>query len=112
MAGDVATQVFPGDRAQSVTATVTNTGAENYRVATLSAYVTTDKDGCTGDDYLINGVAAPSTKATAVDLGIVAKDLAPRGTQDKAYTFGFNNKADTDQDACKGAAVTVHYLAR
>jgi hypothetical protein len=112
VAGDVANAMFPGDNPQTVTATVTNNGTENYRVQTLSAYVTTDKGSdCTGDNYLINGNPAPSTSGTAVDLSITAKDLAPSGTQTKTFTMQFNNKAATNQDLCKSAAVTIHYIA-
>ena len=109
--GNVANAMYPGDQAQDVTATVTNTGTENYRIAAVKAYVTTDQTGCTGDDYLLNGSAAPVDAAGAVSIGVAPVDLAPNGTTTKVFTMQFNNKANTNQDACKGAAVTIHYLA-
>lgn len=112
--GDVPAAMYPGDSAQTITATVTNNGSENYKVQTLSAYLTIDAThataGCTSSDYLLNGVAAPATAGTAADLGIVATDLAPAATATKTYTIQFNNKS-TVQDFCKGAAVTVNYVA-
>ena len=53
--------MFPGDAPQTVTATVKNAGTENYTFKTVKAYVTTDKSGCDGSDYLLNGAAAPIT---------------------------------------------------
>jgi hypothetical protein len=102
--------MYPGDSAQTVTATVTNTGTETYKVQALKAYVTTDKQGCTGADYLLNTAAAPSTDTAAVDLGLTAASLAHNGTTTKTFTMQFNNTT-SNQDACKGAAVTIHYLA-
>jgi hypothetical protein len=108
--GNVTDAMYPGDSAQTVTATVTNTGTETYKVQALKAYVTTDKQGCTGADYLLNTAAAPSTDTAAVDLGLTAASLAHNGTTTKTFTMQFNNTT-SNQDACKGAAVTIHYLA-
>ena len=87
-----------------------NVGSEKYKVQGVSAYLTTDKVGCDGSDYKLNGSAAPSTSAQAVSLGLTATDLAPTATTTVDFTVQFNNKA-TNQDACKGAAVTIHYIA-
>lgn len=108
VSGDASSPMAPGVAAQNVTATVQNNGSENYKVSTLTAYVTTNKDGCTGADFVVNG--STSSSAAPVDLGVTATDLAPNATVTKGYTLGFNNTAD-NQDACKGAAVTVHYSA-
>lgn len=108
--GNVTNAMFPGDAPQTVTATVQNKGSENYKVQTLKAYVTTDKSGCTGADYLVNGAAAPSTALTAADLAITPVDLAPNATTTKTFTMQFNNTGG-NQDACKGAAVSINYLA-
>jgi len=110
VAGGVANAMYPGDSAQTGTATVTNTGSENYKVQSLKAYLTTDKPGCTGADYLLNGAAAPSTNGTAADLAITPVDLAPAATASKTFTLQFNNTA-ANQDACKSAVVTINYLA-
>lgn len=108
--GDVPDAMFPGDSEQTVTATVTNNGTENYKVTGVSAWVSTNKSGCDGSDYLLNGAAAPSTSATAVPLTISPTDLAPSDTKTLTYKIQFNNKT-TSQNACKGAAVTVNYIA-
>ena len=108
--GGVAEAMYPGDSAQTATATVKNVGSEKYKVQGVSAYLTTDKVGCDGSDYKLNGSAAPSTSAQAVSLGLTATDLAPTATTTVDFTVQFNNKA-TNQDACKGAAVTIHYIA-
>lgn len=117
VAGGVPNSVYPGDTAQTVTASVKNTGSEKYRVSSLTAYVTTDKVGCDGSNYLINGSAAPVDSDHAVSLGLTAVELgakdstSPSDTTTKTFSFGFNNLADTDQNACKSAAVTIHYAA-
>ena len=108
--GGVANAMFPGDSAQNATATIKNTASENYRIQSVTAYVTTNKDGCTGSDYKLNGTAAPSTAVTAVSLGVSPVDLAPAATTTVDFTLQFNNKA-ANQDACKGADVTLHYIA-
>ena len=108
--GGSATAMFPGDSAQTITATVKNTGTENYKIQAVKAYVTTNKSNCDGSDYKLNGAVAPLTEATAVSLSVVPVDLAPAATTTVDYTLQFNNKA-TSQDACKGATVTINYVA-
>ncbi len=108
--GDVAGAMFPGDSAQTVTATVKNTGAERYQVSTVKAYVTTDKAGCDGSDYKLNGAVAPTNATDAAAIAVPTGELAPGATTTGTFTMQFNNKA-TDQNACKGAAVTIHYVA-
>ena len=109
--GGSATAMFPGDSAQTITATVKNTGTENYTVNSVKAYVTTDKAGCDGSNYLIGGGAAPTTSDNAVAITLDSIDLAPAATTTGTFKMQFNNKTDTKQDACKGAAVTIHYVA-
>ena len=70
--GNVTNAMFPGDTAQTVTATVKNTGTENYTVRTVKAYVTTDKTDCDGIDYKLNGAPAPSTEATAASIAVTS----------------------------------------
>src|SRR4051794_33360606 len=48
--GDVPAAMYPGDSEQTVSAVVTNDGDENYKLQNLTAWVTTDKSGCDGDD--------------------------------------------------------------
>ena len=107
--GDVSTALYPGQAAQNFTATVTNNADNNAQVAGLTAYVTTDKSGCDGSDYLVNG--SVSSQASPVALTWTAVDLAKGESKDSANTIQFNNKADVSQDACKGATLTLHYAA-
>ena len=109
--GNATGAMFPGDSEQTVTATVKNTGTENYTVNSVKAYVTTDKAGCDGSNYLIGGGAAPTTSDNAVAITLDSFDLAPAATTTGTFKMQFNNKTDTKQDACKGAAVTIHYVA-
>lgn len=110
-AHDALTPMFPGDVDQDLIVTVTNDSGESVYVTTVKAWITTDKTGCDGDDFLINGAEAPSTLATAVALpGWTAQEIT---AGDSASSAGddiqFNDKAATNQDVCKSAAVTVHY---
>lgn len=103
--------MFPGDDPQDLTVRVRNTSGESAYVEFVKAYITTDKSGCTGADFLIDGEAAPSVAADAVDLAWTATDLVAGAAADATGNVQFNNLTATDQDACKGAVVTIHYLA-
>ena len=103
--------MYPGDTAQALTVVVKNTSGESAYVANVRAYITTNNAGCTGSDFLLGGVAAPSTAATAAALTWTAQDLAAGGSASATSTVQFNNKAASNQDACKGATVTINYLA-
>jgi hypothetical protein len=54
---------------------------------------------------------APVDAASAVSLNVTPIDLVPADTTTKTFTMQFNNKSATNQDACKNAAVTIHYIA-
>jgi copper(I)-binding protein len=108
--GNVANAMFPGDTVQTVTATVKNTGTENYKLQAVKAFVTTDKVGCDGTDYKLNGAPAPTNATDAAAITVTQADLAPTATTTGTFTMQFNNKS-TDQNACKGAAVTITYIA-
>ena len=110
VSGNVASAMFPGDSPQTVTATVKNSGSESYKLQGLKAYVTTGTTDCDGTDYKLNGAPAPTTEATAVSITVTPIDLAPSATTTATFTMQFNNKT-TNQDACKGAAVTITYVA-
>jgi hypothetical protein len=107
---NVLTPMYPGDSSQNLTVAVKNTGTESAYVASVKAYVTTDKAGCTGADFLLGGVSAPSTMATAAGLSWTAADLAASGQANATSTIQFNNTA-ANQDVCKSAVVTINYLA-
>lgn len=108
--GGAATAMFPGDTAQTITATIANSGKENYTVSTLKVWVSTDKADCDGSNYLVNGAAAPAAADSAASIPVTQTDLAPTKSITTTFTMQFNNKASV-QDGCKGAAVTIHYLA-
>lgn len=101
--------MYPGDASQPLTVTVTNTDAnESVYVDEVNAWITTNNLGCDGDDFLLNGVAAPSSNDGTTALNWTATDMAAGQDEVSSNTIQFNNKA-VDQDACKGATVTVHY---
>ena len=105
--------MYPGDSAQNFTVNVKNNqaaGGQNEYVGNVSAWITTTNASCDGSNFLLNGVAAPSTAATAVAIsGWTAQDLAPQASATSGTnTLKFNNKA-TAQDFCKSVTVTVHY---
>ena len=113
------TAMYPGDSPQDLVVEVKNAGPnEAVYVSSVKAYITTAPGDpladpapvCDGSNFLLGGVAAPSTEATAAALLWTAQDLAVDEAHDATGTVQFNNKL-TNQDACKGAVVTVHYVA-
>ncbi|HEY3240428.1 MAG TPA: hypothetical protein VGL92_12730 [Acidimicrobiia bacterium] len=112
---DAITDMFPGDSEQTLRVAVTNDSTQSAYVASVKAYLTVvpalSTDVCGAGDFLLNGDAAPGAEADAVSLTWTAQDLAPTtGTDDATGTIQFNNLG-TNQDGCKGAAVTLNYLA-
>jgi len=102
--------MYPGDSSQSLSVRVRNTSTtESAYVTSVKAYITTNKIGCTGADFLLGGVAAPSTALTAAALTWTAVDLAAGVSANAASSVQFNNTT-ANQDACKSAVVTVNYL--
>ena len=110
---DALTAMYPGDSAQNVRINVKNTSTtQKAYVSGLAAWVTTNQTGCDGDDFLLNGDVAPSAQADAAPINWTAVEIAADTTVSETdNTIQFNNKPTTDQGACKGAAVTIHYLA-
>lgn len=104
--GDVTPALYPGQAAQNFTAKVLNNADNTAYVAGLTAFVTTDKTGCDGSNYSINGSPADS----AVALTWTAGDLASGANRTSANTIQFVNKT-TNQDACKGAVLTLNYAS-
>ena len=107
--------MFPGDSSQSLTVRVRNDSDESAYVANVAAYITTSDDDCTGADFLLGATeatatAAPSTLAGARALTWTAADLAAGAAANATGVVQFNNTA-SDQDACKGVVVTLHYVA-
>lgn len=106
--GDVTPALYPGQAAQSFTATVKNLADNNAYVAGLTGYVTTSDAGCDGSNFSLNGSAS---SVNPVALTWTAIDLAKNAQSTSANTIQFINKAGTNQDACKGVSVTVHYAS-
>jgi len=104
------TAMFPGDSPQDLRVTVKNTSGEKAYVAGVTAYITTNKTGCTATDYTLGG-SNNADDAHPVALAWTAQDLAAGGSDVATSTIQFNDKTDADQSACKGATVTLHYAS-
>ena len=114
---DTLSAMYPGDAAQPFDVSVTNTDPnESAYVSTIKAYVTVTKaegavGDCDADDFRLHDGVAPGTAETAVAITWTAQDLDAGESADASSSIQFNNKPTTNQDGCKNAAVTVHYLA-
>jgi hypothetical protein len=104
--------MYPGDSVQILKVKATNNATEvTYKVQGIKAYITTDANAaCDGSNFKLNGSPAPSTAESAVALTWTAVELAKGASAEVNQTIQFNNTAD-NQDACKGAKVTIHYAA-
>lgn len=100
--------MYPGDSAQDLVVNVLNNATNTARVAGVTGYVTTDKEGCDGTDFLLGG--STSSEASPVSLNWTAQELAHGADANATSTIKFNDTGDI-QDACKGATVTIHYAA-
>ena len=91
----------PGLGTQALSGNFDNPNSGPVYIAAVTAVVTgTDKSGCTATDYTIAGTATVGAQV-------------PAGSAVGAWsglTIQFNNKG-TNQDACKGAVVTIAYTA-
>jgi hypothetical protein len=112
------TAMYPGDASQALTVTVTNHDAsQKVQVSTVKAYLTVSQaagavGSCSSADYKLDGTAGTSS-ASPVTLAWTAHELAAGGGN--ASTAGtdsiqFNNLGSV-QDGCKGATVTINYVA-
>lgn len=96
------TGLAPGLAAQTLSGNFNNPNTSPTYVAAVTATVTgTDKSGCGPTDYTIAGTApvaaeVPSGNAVGAWSGL---------------TIQFNNKAGTNQDACKNAVVAIAYTS-
>jgi hypothetical protein len=107
--------MYPGDAPQAFSVTLTNNAQNKAYVAGVKAFLTIDGShpGCSADDYVLGATTAataPGSEATAVPLAWTATELASGGSGTVSGKIGFNDKG-TNQDACKGATVTINYLA-
>ena len=97
------TGLVPGTAAQALSGTFDNPNSGPVYVTSVTATVTgTDKTGCTASDYTITG--SPATVATQVAAGSSVGSWS-------GISIAFNNKPSTNQDACKGATVTISYTS-
>jgi hypothetical protein len=91
----------PGLGAQDLEGNFNNPNTSPVHISTVVASLTTDKVGCTEDDY------------TLVQPGVVNAEI-PVGTGVGSWSGGsiaFKNDTARNQDACKGAVVTIAYVA-
>ena len=109
--------MYPGDTAQAFSVPLTNKAQNKAYVTGVKAYLTIDSShaGCSAADYVLGAssaaaAAAPGSAATAVPLTWTATELASQGSATVSGVIGFNDTA-SNQDACKGATVTINYLA-
>jgi hypothetical protein len=109
--------MYPGDSAQTLTVAVKNTGDQSVYISTVKAYLTVVKNSgntavgnCNAGDFKLGGVVNAADADSAVEMTWTDEDLAKDEVHNATSTVQFNNTAE-NQDACKGAAVTVHYLA-
>ncbi|HEX6394107.1 MAG TPA: hypothetical protein VFZ97_11745 [Acidimicrobiales bacterium] len=121
----------PGVAAATFTATVGNTGTQNSYVSSLSAYLTVTETAseialwgdpstssagsqgtyyCSSADYTLDGTAGTSSSSKQA-LNWTAQDInhGSQASNNGTDTVGFKDLPTTDQDACQGATVTIHY---
>jgi hypothetical protein len=106
------TNMFPGDSTQALNVDVKNNAANKAYVTSLGAYISTGVSGCDGSDYLINGDPVTGDADTPTPLTWTAAELDAGATVSSENSIQFNNKSLVDQEACKGATVTLHYVAK
>lgn len=109
----------PGVAATSFTVTVANNGSQSAYVDGVSAYLTVTEGSpgstytgytCSSADYLLDGTAGTSS-SSPVSLAWTATEIAAgsNATSGGTDTVQFNDLSTTNQDACQGATVTIHY---
>lgn len=98
VSGTAVSGLAPGAGTQPLAGTINNPGsADAYATSLTVSSVTTNQAGCTSADYT---VVAPTITGTNIAAG---GNLPFSGG-----TIEFNNTA-SNQDACKGATVTINY---
>jgi len=95
------TGLAPGLPAQALSGNFDNPNGGPVFVTSVTATVTgTDKPGCNASDYTVTG--SPAAVGTQVAAGSGVGSWS-------GITIAFNNKPATNQDACKGATVSIAY---
>ena len=104
--------MYPGDVAQTLSGDFTNTNSGPVYVTSVTASIFSVTGGagtCDASDFLIGGLVGDThTQTVAVGATIAVAPIIHTGAW-TGITIQFNNKA-TNQDGCKGALVTLHYL--
>lgn len=103
----VVTAMSPGGAAQTLSGNFTNTNTSPVYVATVTASIAS----------VAKATGAPTGTCDTTDYTLATPAMAvaaqvPAGTAQGAWTgatIAFNNKAASNQDACKGATVTLSY---
>lgn len=102
--------MYPGDGTQGLKLTAQNTDLHQSAFVTgVKVTVTTDQTGCTGGDFLINGT--PAVGQVSLNWTGVEVPADTTSATQNLNTIQFNDKAATDQSACKNAAVTLTYAS-
>jgi archaellin len=107
--------MYPGDAEQKLIVKVTNPGPNKVEIAGVSVVPTVTlaegmKDKCDPSDYQVNGKQLPAEGT--VTLNWKAVELAAGADQDSTNTVQFFDKAEANQDGCKGATLVLSYTAR
>lgn len=115
--GSPSAALFPGDNPAPINGTVTNSSTtQSAYVAAVHAYLTVVKatgapaGTCDATDYLLAGSATAASPATEVAATFTATDLTAGASAPFTIALKFNDKT-TNQDSCKGATVTINYIA-
>jgi hypothetical protein len=99
--------MYPGDSAQTLSGDFTNSNDGPVYVHTVTASI----------DSVDKALGAPAGTCDASDFTLdnevmtVDAEVSPgTGGSWTGATLQFNDKTDTNQDACKGATVNLHYV--
>jgi hypothetical protein len=95
LSGSITEELTPGSTSP-VTFTASNAGSSDLNVGTVSAVVSTDKEGCEVSDFTIE----PTAENQVIKAGASNVALGTNGSITMANTAA-------NQDACKGATVTL-----
>jgi len=96
--------MYPGDVAQTISGTVTNTAANSAYVVSVTASIASVTP-------VVAGTCDASDYTLASPVMTVGRDVAAStAVIFTGATLKFNNKA-TNQDGCKGATVNLAYAA-
>ena len=99
--------MYPGDSAQTISGNFDNGNSGPVRVSTVTASIAS----------VVKATGAPAGTCDATDYTLASPVMTvnaevPAGTGVGAWsgaTIHFNDKTDTNQDACKGATVNLSY---